>query len=137
MTHSPEVRQQFEILWANRKPMDEIASTLSNVPLSTLKKWVKTKGNLVPLKSPGRSEKLNERDVRHLVSKAKRNPSLSIKSVTEHAGLSICHSTAVKYLKTANLCSIVAVKKPKRYPRTSNLYRIHAYSSLKSMSKTV
>jgi transposase len=96
--------------------MDEIASTLSNVPLSTLKKWakrVKTKGNLVPLKSPGRPEKLNERDVRHLVSKAKRNPSLSIKSVTEHAGLSICHRTAVKYLKTANLCSIVAVKKPK------------------------
>ena len=41
MTHSPEVRQQFEILWANRKPMDEIASTLSNVPLSTLKKWAK------------------------------------------------------------------------------------------------
>jgi hypothetical protein len=41
MTHSPEVRQQFEMLWANRKPMDEIASTLSNVPLSTLKKWAK------------------------------------------------------------------------------------------------
>jgi hypothetical protein len=89
MIHSPEVRQQFEILWANRKPMDEIASTLSNVPLSTLKKWakrVKTKGNLVPFKSPGRPEKLNQRDVRHLVSKSKRNPSLSIKSVTEHAG---------------------------------------------------
>jgi transposase len=53
--------------------MDEIASALSNVSLSTLKKWakrVKTKGNLVPLKSPGRPEKLNARDVRHLVSKA-------------------------------------------------------------------
>ncbi len=50
---------------------------------------------------------------KELLDMACGNPSLSIKSVTEHAGLSICHQTVAKYLKTANLCSIVAVEKPK------------------------
>ena len=49
MTWSADVRNQFEVLWANGKKFQEINAILMNVPSDTIKKWIrsiKTKGNL-------------------------------------------------------------------------------------------
>jgi hypothetical protein len=49
MTWDSATRNQFEILWAQRKTFEEINIVLSNVPINTLYRWanqLKSKENL-------------------------------------------------------------------------------------------
>ena len=115
MTWPNSVRNEFEILWANRKTIDEIQAVIPQVPIGTLKKWVqkvKGKGNLNTFKGAKKPANYSARDVRALKIAAVRNGHDSVAKIGELAQFNGCHKTIVKYLKQENLVSIVAAKVP-------------------------
>ena len=116
MTWNSEIRNQFEVLWANRKSLEEIVVELPDVPKSTLKKWVKqvkTKGNLNTFKGAKKPPKYTERNQRALKIAAIRNGGETLAKIAEIAGFDGSHKTIVKYLAKENLSSVVAAKVPK------------------------
>jgi transposase len=114
MAWDKDTRNQFEILWANGKTIDEINLILLNVPDSTLKKWakqVKTKGNLNVFKGAKKPPKYTARDQRALKIAAVRNKDATIGDIARIANFAGSHKTIVKYLKENNV-SIIAAKVP-------------------------
>jgi transposase len=115
MTINQDIRNRFNALIAQGKSIIEIKGILSNVNKKTIERWfreLKVRGTMQPNKSPGRPVKHNERDIRHVIRIAKRNPEFSIADVRRTAGIEAHHQTMVKILKKDGLVSIVAARKP-------------------------
>lgn len=115
MTINQDIRNRFNALVAQGKSIIEIKDILSTVNKKTIERWfreLKVRGTMQPNKSPGRPAKHNDRDIRHVMRIAKRNPAFSIAEVRRTAGIEAHHQTMVKILKKDGLISIVAAKKP-------------------------
>jgi transposase len=116
MVHSAATRNLFtRKLLSNKSIKDIQLEDLPEVSFATLCLWrnkLVRDGHITPKKATGRPKKHSPRDVRVIKRIAIRDPSISMKRLQVEAGVEACHQTMVKILKTHNLQSFKALRKP-------------------------
>lgn len=117
MVHSTETKQAFISMMLQGFTINQAKESLGvPVDLATLYRWKKlslTQGHLTPKKASGRPEKATPRGKRAVINTAKSNPSFSFARVANESNAGVGRDTVRKILKSVDISSFIALKKPK------------------------